>query len=152
MHLLQVFFFSLCWEILDFLKIKINFEVIFIFLLQLMLFLSFLRIFCLLQDHEDILLCLFPNLFFLFRATPVAHGSSQARGQNGAVAVGLHHSHHNTRSKPHLWPKLQLRLWQWQILTEWGQGLNLHPHGHYVSHVSNHWTTTGTPSSRTLWF
>ena len=28
----------------------------------------------------------------LFRAAPVAYGSSQARGQIGAVAVGLHHS------------------------------------------------------------
>ena len=33
--------------------------------------------------------------FFLsfFRATPEAYGSSQARGQIGATAAGLHHSH-----------------------------------------------------------
>ena len=44
-------------------------------------------------------------LFFcLFRAAPVAHGGSQARGQIGAVATGLHHSHSNTRAKPHLQP------------------------------------------------
>mgnify|MGYP001273052241 CR=1 FL=1 len=30
--------------------------------------------------------------FFLFRATPVAYGSSQARGQIGAIDAGLHHS------------------------------------------------------------
>ena len=34
-----------------------------------------------------------------FRATPVAYGSSQARGRIGAVAAGLHHS--GTRSEPH---------------------------------------------------
>ena len=49
------------------------------------------------------------NYFFcLFRGTPVAHGGSQARGQIGAVAAGLHPSHKNTRSKPHLWPTPQL--------------------------------------------
>ena len=31
--------------------------------------------------------------FWLFRATPVACGSSQARGQIKAAAAGLHHSH-----------------------------------------------------------
>ena len=36
----------------------------------------------------------FLNLFIfcLFRATPVAYGSSQARGHIGATAAGLHHS------------------------------------------------------------
>ena len=34
------------------------------------------------------------TLFFsLFRVTPVAYGSSQARGQFGAAAAGLYHSH-----------------------------------------------------------
>ena len=40
----------------------------------------------------------------LFRAVPVTYGGSQPRGQIGAVAAGLHHSHSNTRSKPCLWP------------------------------------------------
>ena len=31
--------------------------------------------------------------FFLFRTTPAAIGSSQARGQMWAAAVGLHHRH-----------------------------------------------------------
>ena len=35
------------------------------------------------------------NFFFLFRATPAAHGSSQARGQIDAAA-SLHHSHSKT--------------------------------------------------------
>ena len=39
---------------------------------------------------------------FLFRVTPVAYGSSQAGGQIGAMAAGLHHSHSSSGSKPHL--------------------------------------------------
>ena len=44
--------------------------------------------------------CLF--FFFLFRATPAASGSSQARGQIRAAAAGLYHSH--TRSELHARP------------------------------------------------
>ena len=36
-----------------------------------------------------------------FRATPVAHGSFQAKGQIKAAAAGLHHSHRNARSPIH---------------------------------------------------
>ena len=36
--------------------------------------------------------------FCLFRAAPVAHGGSQAKGRIRAVAASLHHSHSNTRS------------------------------------------------------
>ena len=36
--------------------------------------------------------------FLLFRAVPAAYGASQARGQIGATAAGLHHSH--TGSQP----------------------------------------------------
>ena len=46
--------------------------------------------------------------FLLFRATPVAYGSSQASGQTGAIAAGLHHSHSNVGYKPHLRPTLQV--------------------------------------------
>ena len=31
--------------------------------------------------------------FIYFRAAPSAHGGSQVRGQTGAAAAGLHHSH-----------------------------------------------------------
>ena len=41
-------------------------------------------------------------LFCLFTAAPAAYGSSQARGQIGAAAAGLRHSHSNTRSELHL--------------------------------------------------
>ena len=41
--------------------------------------------------------------FWLFRAEPEAYGGSQARGQVGAMAVVLHHSHSNdTGSEPRL--------------------------------------------------
>ena len=43
-----------------------------------------------------------------FRAAPVAHGGSQARGPNEAVAAGLHHSHSNAGSKPSLQSTPQL--------------------------------------------
>ena len=42
--------------------------------------------------------------FFLvfFRAALAAYGGSQARGQIGAADAGLHHSHSNVESEPHL--------------------------------------------------
>ena len=55
------------------------------------------------------------NFFFffffclcLFRATPTAHGGSQAMGSIGAVAASLRHSHSNSGSEPHLQPTPQL--------------------------------------------
>ena len=39
--------------------------------------------------------------YCLSRAAPKANGSSQARGQIGAAAAGLRHSHSNTRSLTH---------------------------------------------------
>ena len=48
-----------------------------------------------------VLFCCFV-LFLLFRATPAAYGSSQARGQIRGAAAGLHHSHSNTSSELHL--------------------------------------------------
>ena len=38
----------------------------------------------------------------------MAYGGSQARGLIGAVASGLHHSHSNAGSEPHLQPTPQL--------------------------------------------
>ena len=56
--------------------------------------------------HEKILLVFFFFFFVLclFRAALVAYGGSQARGQIGAVADGLRHSHSNMGSEPHLRP------------------------------------------------
>ena len=50
----------------------------------------------------------FLHFFCLFRASPMAYGGSQARGQIGAVAAGQNHSHSNVGSKPPLWPTPQL--------------------------------------------
>ena len=33
------------------------------------------------------------SIYFFFRASPMAYGASQARGQIGAAAAGVHHSH-----------------------------------------------------------
>ena len=59
---------------------------------------------------ENALSFLFFCFFFfpLFRAAPVACGSSQNRGQIGATAASLHHSHSNIESKPCLQPTSQL--------------------------------------------
>ena len=40
--------------------------------------------------------------FFLSRAAPVAYGGSQAWGPIGTIAGGLHQSHSNAGSEPHL--------------------------------------------------
>ena len=37
----------------------------------------------------------------------VAYGGSQARGRIAAIAAGLHHSHRNLGSEPHLRPTPQ---------------------------------------------
>ena len=39
---------------------------------------------------------------FFFRAVPAAYGSSLARGRIRAIAAGVHHSHSNAGSEPHL--------------------------------------------------
>ena len=78
----------------------------------------------------------FLYLFFcLFRATPVAHGSSQARCQTGAAASGLHHSHSNMGSEPCLRATPQLMATPDPQPTEQGWGLKLGPHG-YSSDLS----------------
>ena len=47
---------------------------------------------------QTALLPLLFSFFVLFRAAPVAHGGSQAKGRKRAAAVGLHHSHSNAGS------------------------------------------------------
>ena len=50
--------------------------------------------------------------FFFFgfcRAALSGYGASQARGQIGAVATGLSHSHSNVGSEPLLRPTAQLK-------------------------------------------
>ena len=47
-------------------------------------------------------------IYLLFRATPAAYVSSQARGQFGAAAARLHHSRSNEGSEPSLPPTPQV--------------------------------------------
>uniref|UniRef100_A0A8D0PR14 Uncharacterized protein n=1 Tax=Sus scrofa TaxID=9823 RepID=A0A8D0PR14_PIG len=51
---------------------------------------------------------LFFGFFLHFRAAPMAHVGSQARGQIRAIAAGLPHSHTNARSVLRLQPTPQL--------------------------------------------
>ena len=55
------------------------------------------------NDLSFLFAFIFIFLFFcLFRTTFVAYGGSQARGQIGAIAASLCHSHSNARSESHL--------------------------------------------------
>ena len=80
---------------------------------------------------------------YSFRAVPSAHGSSQARGQTGATAAGLHHSHISAGSEPSLQPTSQLMAKLDPGPTEQGQGSNPHPMD--TSQIHFHCATTGTP-------
>ena len=62
-----------------------------------------------------------------FRAAPVARGSSQAKGQIGAEAASLRHSHSNLGSELRLRPTPQLMATPDLLPTERGPGLNPHP-------------------------
>ena len=64
-------------------------------------------------------------VFWLFRATPMAHGGSQDMGLIGATAASLHHSHSKAGSKLSLRPTPQLTTMPDPELTEPGQGSNL---------------------------
>ena len=59
-----------------------------------------------------LIVLLFVSLKFFFcllRVTPVAYGGSQDRGLIRATAAGLHQSHSNARSEPHLQPTVKLK-------------------------------------------
>ena len=73
-----------------------------------------------------IFLGFFGFCFLLFRATPAACGSSQARGWIGTAAAGLHHSHSNAGSEACLWHHSSQQWW----IPERGQGSNPRPHGY----------------------
>ena len=67
------------------------------------------------NNNKDAFRSLSLSLFFffffffgIFRALSIAYGGSQARGQIGTVATGLHRSHSNARSELPLWPTPQL--------------------------------------------
>ena len=70
-----------------------------------------------------------PIFFFCLFATswasPMAYGGSQARGQIGAVATSLCHSHSHAGLELHLQPTPQLTA----MPDPSGQGSNPQPHG-----------------------
>ena len=81
------------------------------------------------RSHNKNLRIFFFFFVFFFRATLTAYGGSQARGQIGAVAADLHHSHSNSGTKLHLRPTPQLTARPHTQPTEQDQGSNLNPHG-----------------------
>ena len=91
------------------------------------------------------------NGFFFFSFYSHTHGIWKfwARVQIRAVAAGLCYSHGNTRSKLHLGPTPQLVGMPSPKHTEWGQGLNTHPHGHSVRFLTC-WATMGPPGCHIL--
>ena len=90
----------------------------------------------------------FSFFVFLFRATPMAYGGSQARGPVRATAAGLHHSHSNTRSELHLWPTYSS--WQHQILNPLNEERDraIKPGSSWILvRFVNHRAAMGTPHS-----
>jgi len=82
--------------------------------------------------------------FCLFRATPVAYGSSQARGQIGATAASHSHSHNNPWSEQHLWPITQLMAtWILNPVNEARDQTHVLMDPSWFCYC---WATTGTPS------
>ena len=61
-----------------------------------------------LNYFTDNLLLVCVGVFAIFGAAPMAYGGCQARGPIRAVAAGLHQSHSNAGSEPHLRPTPQL--------------------------------------------
>ena len=83
--------------------------------------------------------------FCLFRATPIAHGSSQARGRIRAVAAGLCQSHSHARSKLHL--DLHHSSPQRQILNPLSEARDQICNLVVPSQIYFHCATMGTPQS-----
>ena len=96
------------------------------------------------HKHQKLYFIYFILFYFiwLFRATPLAHGSSQARGQIGAIAAGLYHSHSNSRSMPHLQPAPQSP--QCQILNPLSKAKDQTCVLMDTGQIHFHWATTGT--------
>ena len=85
-----------------------------------------------------------PLFFCLFGAAPTAYGSSRARGQIGATAARLHHSHSNhqiwTVSVTYTTAHNNAR-----SLIHWVRpGIELTTSWFLVRYI-NHWAMTGTP-------
>ena len=84
-------------------------------------------------------------MFCLFRATPAAYGSSQARGRIRAIAASLHHSHSNSRSKPSQVCDPHHSLQQCQILNPLSRARDWTHILRDTSQVCYRWAMPGTP-------
>ena len=76
------------------------------------------------QFNEQVFIVIVSFFFFflfLFTAAPEICGNSQARGQIGAIATGLHHSRSNTGPEPHLRPTPELIYGNTGVLTYWAR-------------------------------
>ena len=86
--------------------------------------------------------------FLLFRATPAAYGSCQARGQIGATAASLHHA---TATRDLSWSvtySTAQATWIFNPFSGQGQGSNPDPQGYQSDCFRS--ATTGTPESSLL--
>ena len=83
------------------------------------------------------------TFFFLFRATPMAYGSSQPRGLIGTADAGLRHSHSSMGSSHTC--GLNHISWQHRILNLLSGARDGPRILMYTSHVCYHWVATGTP-------
>ena len=80
--------------------------------------------------HPQPVVWLYSIFFFLFKATPLAYGSSQARSQIRAAAACLRHSYSNARSQPCVQhtPQLTGNAGSFNPLSE-ARGRICNPHG-----------------------
>ena len=88
---------------------------------------------------------------------PAAYGNSQGRGQIGAAAVSLCHSHSNARSERHLWPTPQFM--QCQILNPLSEArewicilMDTSPVLNPLSHSGNSWDLSFLLSVFAKWY
>ena len=92
----------------------------------------------------------FLDLFFFFRAAPLAYGGPQVRGRIRAVASGLRHSHSNWGSEPRLrfTPQLTVMpdLYPWSLTHRVRPGMEPASSWMLVRFIFC-WATTGTPRS-----
>ena len=80
---------------------------------------------------------------YLFRPTPTAYGSSQARCPIRASAVSLRHSHSNARSEPYLRPTPQLtQHWIFKPLSKARDWTHVLLDTNWICYC---WAMTGTP-------
>ena len=85
-----------------------------------------------------------PLSFLLFRASLVAYGHSQIRGQTGAGAASLRRSHSNAGSEPCLWPTPTAHGKAGSLTHSGRPGIEPASSWMLVRFI-NHWAMKGTP-------